>query len=106
LAAKRQFTRFERLVIAVAYGGIAAAAIGGVWAVLVIQFAACCGDVAGNGLLDPARSPFGYWPTILVVWPAAGFVCFLLSSIGEGLPDIIRAIGKTLRALVSKLIPV
>jgi len=97
LAPKPQFTPLERIVIGISKGFIAFVAVAGVWAFLTLYFFASWG-VGLSSYLDPAASPVGYWPTIVLVWPAMGALCIL----GEGIFDGIRFVVRGIRSLANK----
>ena len=93
---KREVTVLERVVVAISKAFIALAAGAGVWSFLALNSFACCG-IGLNSHLDPVVSPFGYWPTIALVWPGMGLLCILGQGVVEGLVGGIRFIVRRIR---------
>ncbi len=69
----------RRFVVLLAKAMTALAYVAVAYGVFVVGFFACCG-MDGLSLLNPWKSPFGPIVTVLVVWPAGGFVCLLLDG--------------------------
>jgi len=87
-------------VLGIAQAFIALAAFAGVWSFLTLYSFACC-VLRLDSHLDPAVSPFGYWPTITVLWPAVGLLCILAEVMVGGIRYVIRRLVESIRAWAS-----
>jgi len=97
LATRPEGSVLERVVLGISKAFIALAAFAGVWSFLTLYFFACCG-VSLDSHLDPAVSPFGYWPTITVLWPAMGLLCILAEGMVRSIRFVIRRLVEGIRA--------